>query len=1037
MKKLQIFRKASFLLLGSLSFLLSSQTLENLESITARFESLDDFLKDPVAIEEYRASLKIYLKEEQAFDSVFDKFIEQIKDVSQKIPEFERAAWKINPFWKQETYSIKGEFSGTGLELKRDASLGLIDELKIQAAKGSGVFLAIRDDQRKSEIKRFVAEFENFEIEQERLKGLSGFLRPEEFEALSRVAKAEYKRKVGSNKTILSELRANEESIRFRLKPLAADLLHDLLKDERVSDKLFSGDSDIMVAELEKLKNLKNFQNFGIAESFQIPSRMLDYLSFESKALSDFLNSYRDGIQSMKDFQKIPDPRMSQGLVEKIQELHAQGVEMHRVRSRLDPVQKEELDVWIQESQNVRQKKQDFRNRYNQSNRYFFYELHEDAARATLRLKNQAGAELFFKPTPRAFHAFFAGRKKGECVGGASCASLTPRRWAIHALENARTLFIESGDGRMEGYVGLTPIKNEKTGEVFSVVDIMSHSLKGDIILKNKNGVVGKKSFFDEFIEEEYKRFPDRPLVISDGSSVSMNVGAAQVVQDAPAYVESVVVGNPIDFSPADPLSQKIVNYYDQGMYLGGMIYDGMKKDGKKVVRLVPSYEQKKKSKAELEEDLILRCLKHEIIGDGDSVWKIARNSGVRLKSLSEYRVFAFNIRNSDKKSVVEFRKDFVKAGSLKLYGSSFDQSYLKSEVLFLIGRMNASDALSSEHLIESIRLMQNDIQKALVQDRDPHLGWDFIEKHKNHFENDSNWKSKLEQIYKGFVDKNENVLDLRSTRMQNFKKLIQLDQNFYQRNLHSKFIETQILKISRDTRRLEDRIDSMAQFPSSALEAHPTSKAFFEIELMRMIDESKNLKEREIWNLLNIQDIGQIFNEYPNALLKLIGVSQQSGDLMTLFSIAKNADVPLSQYPEVKKALAQAFESCVSQQEKPFTYLEKVVNGRGMTSETFRKVFTRFPNVLLKYMELKSDFLHFLIVKNKLFESDLEFRNMFFDQYLSQPQGRLALSWALKTGRFDFLVPIIKEKRKERIKAFISKTQEGCRSLLRFMKPF
>jgi hypothetical protein len=1024
-----------FCLLGSpYSF---SQTLENLESIVARYETLNDFLNDSDALERYRASLKIYLKEESAFDPLFDKFIEQIKDVSEKIPGFDKAAWKTNPDWKNETYSIRGEFSGTGLELKRDASLSVIDQLRFQAARGSGVFLGISDDQRESEIKKFISEFENFEMEQEQVKELAGFLRPEEFESLSRAAKAEYKRRIGSNKKVLSDLKANEENIRQRLKPLSADIVHDLLNDERVSDKLFSGDADIMFVELEKFKNFKNFLSLGIAKKFKIPDRMLDCLSFKSQVMTDFLDAYQKGIQSMKDFQRIADPRMSPGLNERIQELHAQGVEMTQVRNSLDPDHKQELENWIKQSQKVRQIKQEFRDHFEQSNRYFFYELHDDPARATLRLKNQAGAELFFKPTPRAFHAFFAGRKKGECVGGASCASLTPRRWAIHALQNARTLFVESGDGRMEGYVGLTPIKNEKTGEVFHVVDIMSHALKGDIILKDKNGFVGKKSFFDEFVEEEYKRFPQRPLVISDGSSVSMNVGAAQVVQEAPAYIENVVVGKPVEFSPLDPLSEKIVAHYEEGMYQGGMIYDGMKKDGKKVVRLIPSFEQKKKSKAELEESLILRCLKHEIISDSDPVWKIARNSGVRLKSLSDYRVFAYNIRNSEKKSVSEFTKDFMKAGTAKVYGTNFDSAYQKSEALFLIGRMNAADAFAQDHLQETIRLIQNDCKRALEDDREPYLGWEFVSKNKNYFINDQDWKIELENIFRGFVERGESVLDLKTNRMQNFKKLIDLDQDFFRRNLQPKIIETEILKISRDPRRLEDRIDSMAQFPALALEAHPTSKAFFEIELMRMISESKRLKHREIWTLLNIKDIGQMFNEYPTALLRLIEVSEQSGDLMTLFLIAKNLDIAMERYPEVTKALSLALEKCISQQQKPFTYLEKVVNGRSSNAEAFKKVFSRFPNALLKLMELKNDFLHFLISKNNIFETDLEFRNMFFDQYLSQPQGKVALSWALKTDRFDFLVPMIKAKRRERLKALISGTQKNCRSLLRFLSPF
>ena len=1036
-KMLHYIRRISFLLsLGFLSFL-NAQSLEKLEAVTARYETLNDFLSDPSAIEEYRIVLKLYLKEEIVFDPVFDRFFEQIKDLAEKIPEFAEVAWKKNPDWQKEIYSIKGEHSGTGLEIKRDASLGAIDRIKIQAARGSGYLLGLSDEQRNIEIKKFVAEFENFEIEQERIRDVAGFLRPEQFASLSRSAKAEYKQKMGMNRTALLLLKKNEDHMRKRLAFMSGDLAYDLMNDERVSDKLFSGDADIIATELEKFGNFKNFQKIGIAEKFKIPSRMLEYLSFDSETLRDFVKSYQSGIENMKEFQKIADPRMSPGLVTKIQDLHAAGIEMSAIRNHLDDTHKEELDAWVLQSEKVREGKKDFRNHFEQSNRYFFYELHEDATRATLRLKNQAGTELFFKPSPRAFHAFFAGRKKGECVGGATSGSLTPRRWAVHALEGARTIFVENGDGKMEGYVGLTPIKNEKTGEISSVVDIMSHAIKGDIILKDKEGVVGKKSFFDEFIEEEYRRHPHDYLVISDGNSVSMNVGAGQVVQEAPAYVENVVVGKPVDFSPVDPMSEKIVGLYSSGMYGGGMIYDGMKKDGTKVLRLIPSYDQKKKSKAELEEQLVLRLIKNELIGDKDSVWKIARNSGVRLKSLGHYRVLSFNFRNSEASSVEQFSKTFLKYAS-EIYGPDFDPfSFQRSGPLFLIGRMNAADAFSQDHLVESLLLMRNDVKGALEEERAPHLGWDFIQAQKKHLNKDPEWRSMLEGFFQGYLEKGEDVLDLKSGHMQTFKKLIDLDVAFYERNINPKFLETEILKISRDRRRIEDRIDNMAQFPQLALEAHPSSKAFFEIELMRLVDEAKDLKDREVWTILNLKDVAKIFNEYPNALLRLIEVADQSGDLVTLFSIAKNQDTALARFPQVKEALGLALDKCISSQKKDFSYLVKVVNGRTETAASFRKVFYKFPNALLKLMELNDMFLHFLIVKNEVFEKDLNFKNMFVEDYLFQPKGKKAVSRALEYNRIQFVAPLMKIKQKERVKALLNKAKDSCRSLLRFVNPF
>jgi hypothetical protein len=114
-----------------------------------------------------------------------------------------------------------------------------------------------------------------------------------------------------------------------------------------------------------------------------------------------------------------------------------------------------------------------------------------------------------------------------------------------------------------------------------------------------------------------------------------------------------------------------------------------------------------------------------------------------------------------------------------------------------------------------------------------------------------------------------------------------------------------------------------------------------------------------------------------------------------------------------------------------------KVVNGRGETAASFRKVFYQFPNALLKFMELNDMFLHFLIVKNEVFEKDLNFKNMFVQDYLFQPKGKKAVSRALEYNRIQFVAPLMKAKRKERFQALLNKAKDSCRSLLRFVRPF
>ena len=76
-------------------------------------------------------------------------------------------------------------------------------------------------------------------------------------------------------------------------------------------------------------------------------------------------------------------------------------------------------------------------------------------------------------------------------------------RWARAALEGAQTLFIETGpqragQGKMEGFIGLTPATHQTSGDQYHIVDILSHAMKGDIVVQDGARPI-KISFFDLF----------------------------------------------------------------------------------------------------------------------------------------------------------------------------------------------------------------------------------------------------------------------------------------------------------------------------------------------------------------------------------------------------------------------------------------------------------------------------------------------------------------------------------------------------------
>jgi hypothetical protein len=379
---------ASFLFFFCLYFSPAiAETLTRLEGIAARYATMDDMLNDPEGLKEYREALKAYMGEGDSFDPVLDKFFVQIKDLSKNIPGFAEKAWKTNPDWKKQSYVIKGEFTGSGLQIKRESLLKAIEDIKTEAKIETSPL----------PIDKLVAQ----------IKEKYPLKTPEELKKLSRKEQDSYR----------ANLRKLSESA--EIKSLSNHVVHNLLtQNEKIKDSLFSGDADIIIQELKniekpvRLKEAIRYLNLGISDE------MMGYLKFSSPTHKKIIEYYDKGIKSIKEFQHMGDIRIDATLLAEIHRLHAEGVPTDRVYHHLDKNFQQMYKQWEKASEANMEKKKSFAYLYNSNNPFFLYELHEDSDRGTIRLKSQSGIELHFIPTPRPFHAFFAGRKTGECVGG-------------------------------------------------------------------------------------------------------------------------------------------------------------------------------------------------------------------------------------------------------------------------------------------------------------------------------------------------------------------------------------------------------------------------------------------------------------------------------------------------------------------------------------------------------------------------------------------------------------------------------------------
>jgi hypothetical protein len=626
--------------LGIAVFLSSSaaaETLDDLESIVAPFANLQEFLADDDAVRRYGEAYKAYLGDNDDFDPVYKEFISQLKQVVEEVPGFAEKAFRLNPNWKEESFVIRGEYSGSGLEVRR--AKGSLDQaLEEMAAGARAAGAGIR--QNSARISELVS----------LLASKYRKLPDEEYEALSSSKKRAYNHHMGQ----------------FTSDPAAVELSNYIAHvgmdtNEDLRDWLYSSDADLTYKALQSLRTVESQKAPLDKMGVEIPPEILARLRFEPKELKEIVKAYESGLKSMTAFRAVGDPRMDPQLLTRMLELQAEGLNANQQWQRLTPDEQIKLQGYRAALLEAGKKKLAVAEQYESAeNQYFYYETHKDPTRGTIRLKSETGVELHFIPKPRALHAMLAGRKTRECVGGSGCSMLVAKRWARYALDGDQSHFTETGDQKMEGLIGITPLVRAE-GEAkthYSVVDLMSRAIKGDIIVKLASGRHVKYSFFDRFVDLFQTRLTTRGIVISDGNSVSQNIGGSEVVNASPAYLENQIIGKPGDFSPADPIAADIAEKFPKTFFNyghGGLIYDGMRGDGTKVVRLVPTQERRKRSKEELEAHIGFLLVNAVAPDDRDPVWKWAKDNDVQLGRVADYKEQLKNPESDFSKLVLEY----------------------------------------------------------------------------------------------------------------------------------------------------------------------------------------------------------------------------------------------------------------------------------------------------------------------------------------------------------------------------------------------
>jgi hypothetical protein len=608
--------------LGALLFpsLLRADSLERMEEIASRFPTLRAFLADSSALAQYREALKKYMNQDGSFDPVYAEFIRQIFILDATIPGFGDKAWRVNPHWRREAFTIEAEKTVSGLEIRRAAVFRAINRIKAEVKSAAK---ETTPQSFESSAKRLIRRYqlpsrqEFIRLPQRQLRTLFGNLDSQGF----------------------AQNRAVKKLTNF----LAyAVLVHD----EPLQDALFSGDADLMLEALRKLKRPGNFE--ATLSALGLSTDLLPFLELSNRELESLLASYSDGLRDVQDFRSLPEVTAPGELLAELAALHAEEIEESEWRNLLTRKAKEQLREWKQASGAALKAKRQALARYRKANPYFTFETFFDKQRRTIRLTVDAkGRTIRYVPTPRPFHVFFGGRKSKECISGRERTNISPKRFARAALEGSRSWFTELADQKMEGLIGVTALEALEPGgntARLHALDFASRASKSRVIVTDARGRA-TYFIFDILVDKLSDQGVDN-LVLGDGLEVAANITADGVIEQSAAYREGRNLGSPSNFRPIDRMADSICSRFPQILHdygSGGMVYAGSHSDGNRLIRLTPRSERGRVTRGDLEREIYSRIIQGHSISDSDSVWKVARENSLVMESAQAYRRKAKN----------------------------------------------------------------------------------------------------------------------------------------------------------------------------------------------------------------------------------------------------------------------------------------------------------------------------------------------------------------------------------------------------------
>lgn len=254
--------------------------LSQMEAVTARYPTMQNFLNDPKAIEEYFVASQNYFGKQRFGREAYNAIIKQMKDVSTKMPDVAKRLWETSNTGPR--FSIETSLRTSGRSMDEAKFSEVISERR-----------KILSDEAQELIKL------NGDPLTERITKLTGAVSAAENSLDVSQLKASERRRIQGEH--FARVKSMPES-----KELARYYAFQMLDSTNIKDILSSGDADLV---LETLKEMRDNPKAFLPPGTDVPSSVLSEIK---SALPDanklLLNKtvFPDIMRTLKNGQSIP-----------------------------------------------------------------------------------------------------------------------------------------------------------------------------------------------------------------------------------------------------------------------------------------------------------------------------------------------------------------------------------------------------------------------------------------------------------------------------------------------------------------------------------------------------------------------------------------------------------------------------------------------------------------------------------------------------------------------------------------------------------